>query len=94
LESGRDGYEQDMSTFTRAANHAMGLELQIEELAEQRQRALTQHRERDAVFLSRELARLQAELAVTAEVVATQPPTPEPGPVYHDSPEHAVGHSD
>jgi hypothetical protein len=83
-----------MSNFSRAADHAMGLELQIEELTEQRQRAITQRRDGDALFLGREIAKLQAELAATAEVVATQPPTPDPGPVYHDIPEHAVGGED
>lgn len=72
----------------------MGLELQIEELTEQRKRALTQHRDTDAVFLGREIAQLQSELALTAEVVATQPPVPDPEPVYHDSPDHAVGGED
>jgi hypothetical protein len=91
LEPAADGYEQDMSAFNRAADHAMGLELQIEELTEQRQRALSQHRDTDAVFLAREITQLQAELALTAEVVATQPPTADPEPVLHDTPDHAVG---
>jgi hypothetical protein len=79
-----------MSTF-RAADHAMGLELQLEELIEQRQRAVTQHRDGDAAALGREIADLQTELALTAEVLASEPPAEEPAPVYHDRKEHEVG---
>ncbi len=59
-----------------AADHAMGLELQIEELAEQRARAEVQGRKADAAALGGEIAALQTELARAAEaaVEAAGPP--------------------
>ncbi|MDE3204858.1 MAG: hypothetical protein KGQ66_11645 [Acidobacteriota bacterium] len=62
------------------ADHAMGLELQLEELLEQQQRALTQGRRRDAEQLQAEIEQLQYELATTAELLGSgfpQPPSPE-----------------
>ena len=47
----------------RAADHAVGLELQIEELVEQRQRALVQDRPADAAAIDAEITALQLELA-------------------------------
>ena len=50
------------------ADHAMGLELQLVEVAEQIKRAQTQERWEDLRALRAEEARLEAELARTAEV--------------------------
>jgi hypothetical protein len=51
----------------QAADHALGLELQIEELVEQRERARVQHRPEDEAALSDQIVALQAELAEAAE---------------------------
>lgn len=67
---GREAYGADLPAVTRAADHAMGLELQIEELEEQRARADVQGRGEDAARLGQEMGALQAELARTAEVAA------------------------
>lgn len=48
----------------------MGLELQLVELVEQRERATVQHRPRDAADIEREIDALQEEMARTAEVIA------------------------
>ncbi len=56
------------------ADHAVGLELQIEELVEQRQRATVQGRGGDADRLGGQIAALQDELADTAERAAEPPP--------------------
>ncbi|HEX3540821.1 MAG TPA: hypothetical protein VHT75_10310 [Acidimicrobiales bacterium] len=50
------------------ADHAMGLELQIVELVEQRTRAEVQGRAGDAARIEREIDQLRAELAATAEL--------------------------
>lgn len=65
----------------------MGLELQLEELTEQRERALVQGRTEDAERLEAEAAALQAELAATAERLAREGPPPEPGPELHNAEE-------
>lgn len=67
------------------ADHAMGLELQLEELQEQRQRARVQGRWEDARRLEVEIDQLQAELAATAEVLAVQGPQPETAPRLHNA---------
>ena len=54
----------------RLADHAVGLELQLAELVEQRERALVQHRDDDAADLQRSIDAVQAELAQTAERLA------------------------
>jgi hypothetical protein len=74
-----------MSRFSRAADHAMGLELQLEELTEQRTRAVVQGRDDDARLLGAEILALQGELAQSAEAVATAPLVAEEGPVFHDA---------
>jgi hypothetical protein len=51
----------------RLEDHATGLELQIVELVERRERAMVQGRETEAGNLQREIDDLQRELAVTAE---------------------------
>lgn len=58
-------------TDPRLEDHALGLELQIVELVEQRERALVQHRRSDADRLQAEIDQLQAELITTAERLAS-----------------------
>jgi hypothetical protein len=61
----------------------MGLELQLEELIEQRERARVQGREKDAEDLGIEIGSVQAELASTAERAATEGSHDDPGPELH-----------
>jgi hypothetical protein len=67
----------EFMTNFRPADHAMGLELQLEELREQQQRARVQRREADAARLQAEIEELQAELAATAEMLSAED-VPEP----------------
>jgi hypothetical protein len=53
-------------------DHLVGLELQLVELVENKQRAEVQGRVDDAVQLDREIAELQAELASTAEHISQE----------------------
>jgi hypothetical protein len=76
-----------MSEHIRAADHAMGLELQLEELVEQRRRALTQGRTDDASAISLEITELQNELATTAEEAVAKPGPADLGPVIHGATE-------
>lgn len=78
----------------RAADHAMGLELQLEELNEQRQRARVQGRWEDARRLETEIAELQAELAATAEMLATRGSEPEPEPRLHNAEQLSIDSRD
>jgi hypothetical protein len=55
----------------RLEDHAVGLELQIVELEERRQRALVQGRVEDASRFEREEETLRAELVTTAEMLAS-----------------------
>ena len=55
----------------RLEDHAVGLELQIVELEERRQRALVQGRSDDASGFERELEALRTELVTTAELAAS-----------------------
>ena len=55
----------------RLEDHAVGLELQIVELEEQRKRAETQGRPDDVARFQREIETLQSELANTAELIAS-----------------------
>lgn len=48
----------------------VGLELQLVELVEQRERATVQERPADAARIEREIATLQEEMARTAEIIA------------------------
>ncbi len=57
------------------ADHALGLELQIEELVEQRARAEVQGRDDDARAIQVEIAALTDELATTADRAADANPT-------------------
>ena len=54
-------------TDAQAANHALGLELEIEELVEQRERARVQRQPEDEARLTEQITALQAELADAAE---------------------------
>ena len=72
-------------TRFRPADHAMGLELQIEELQEQRRRAEVQARDGDARRLESEIEALQAELARTADQIAAEGADTGPGPELHDA---------
>ena len=51
-------------------DHVVGLELQIVELVEQRERATVQHDDREAARIQGEIDALQAEMALTAERIA------------------------
>jgi len=51
-------------------DHVVGLELQLVELVEQRERASVQARSGDAARIQGEIDRLQEEMARTAEVIA------------------------
>jgi len=55
----------------RLEDHAVGLELQIVELEERRQRALVQGRGDDASRFERELESLRTELVTTAELASS-----------------------
>jgi hypothetical protein len=72
-----------MASFS-PADHAMGLELQLEELFEQQRRAEVQGRADDVDRFQSEIEQLQSELAVTAELLAGDYSTPEP-PELHDA---------
>ena len=62
----------------------MGLELQLEELQEQRRRAQVQGRVQDVEGLVPQIEELQYELAVTAELLDTESDQIEP-PELHDA---------
>jgi hypothetical protein len=64
----------------RPADHAMGIELQLEELIEQQERARVQGRPDDAARLQGEISVLQSELASAAELAVRQGPQTDPGP--------------
>ena len=51
----------------RLADHMVGVELQLVELVEQRNRAAVQHLDGEIPRLDREIEQLQAELARAAE---------------------------
>lgn len=57
-------------TDPRLEDHLVGLELQLVELVEQRERARVQHRPGDAVRIQAEIEALQEEMARTAETIA------------------------
>lgn len=58
-------------TDPRLADHEMGLELQLVELVEQRNRAEVQRRHDDVLDLQRAIDAAQLELATTAERIGT-----------------------
>lgn len=51
-------------------DHVVGIELQIVELVEQRERARVQHDDAEAARIQAEIDALQAEMATTAEQIA------------------------
>ena len=51
-------------------DHVVGLELQIVELVEQRERATVQHDDAEAARIQGEIDALQAEMVTTAEAIA------------------------
>ena len=55
----------------RPGDRAIGLELQLVELVERRERALVQGRRADAAQIQQEIDPIQAELARLADYVAT-----------------------
>lgn len=57
-------------TDPRLEDHAIGVELQLTELVEKRERALVQGRLERAAELTPEIEALQADLAATAERIA------------------------
>ena len=57
-------------TDPRLENHAVGVELQIVELVEQRERAAVQGRHEDVARIQQEIDALQQEMTLTAEVIA------------------------
>ena len=62
-----------MSSDPRLEDHLVGVELQIVELVEQRERATVQHDTAEAKRIQDEIDALQAELAATAERIAADP---------------------
>ncbi len=60
-------------TNPRLEDHVVGLELQIVELVEQKQRAEVQGRTGDISSLDRQIEALQAEMATSAEVASAEP---------------------
>ncbi|MFN2607762.1 MAG: hypothetical protein ABR511_07680 [Acidimicrobiales bacterium] len=61
-------------TDPRLEDHVVGLELQLVELVKQQEVARTQYRPDDAARLEGEIARVQTELASTAEAVVGEEP--------------------
>ncbi|MGH9094948.1 MAG: hypothetical protein ACRDXE_07295 [Acidimicrobiales bacterium] len=76
----------------RDADHALGLELQIEELVEQKTRAEVQGRDDDAEAIEPEISELQEELAETAERSAGDGPPDTP--IIHAEHAEQAGHTD
>ncbi|MDP9453354.1 MAG: hypothetical protein M3P97_08230 [Actinomycetota bacterium] len=65
-------------TDPRLEDHAFGVELQLTELVEKRERARVQGRHERVEELTAEIEALQADLAATAErIVSEQFPAPE-----------------
>lgn len=62
-------------------DHMLGLELELVELVEQRERARVQGRIVDARRIDHEVHRLQEEMATTAEAMAA---APAPRPRFDD----------
>ncbi len=63
-------------TDPRLEDHVLGLELQLVELVEQRERALVQGEGAEAVAISDEIVDVQTELTESAEAVASEEPAP------------------
>ncbi len=67
-------------TDPRLEDHVVGLELQLVELVEQRNRAEVQQRFEDVRKLDTDIAAIQQELMVTAEVLSADEPVAEEEP--------------
>ena len=67
----------------RLEDHLVGLELQLVELVENKQRATVQGRTHDAEDLDRQIAGLQLELASTAEQLSEDESDPMPRAELH-----------
>ena len=67
----------------RLEDHLVGLELQLVELVENKQRASVQGRTHDAEDLDRQIAGLQLELASTAEQLSEDESDPAPRAELH-----------
>ena len=65
-------------TDPRLEDHVVGLELQLVELVEQRERALVQGEGAEASAISDEIVAVQTELTEAAEAVAAEDPVPPP----------------
>jgi hypothetical protein len=65
----------------RLEDHVVGLELQLVELVEQRERARVQRRPKDAARIQRDIDALQEEMARTAEVITR---ADAEAPAFHD----------
>jgi hypothetical protein len=63
-------------TDPRLEDHVVGLELQLVELVERRERANVQGLADEAEVISREIEALQTELIVSAEALAADNPAP------------------
>jgi hypothetical protein len=63
-------------TDPRLEDHVVGLELQLVELVERRERALVQGLPDEADAIADEIDEVQTELIVSAEAVATENPVP------------------
>jgi hypothetical protein len=63
-------------TDPRLEDHVVGLELQLVELVERRERALVQGMAEEAEALAAEIDEVQTELIVTAETLAADKPVP------------------
>ena len=74
------GYVSPM-TDPRLEDHLVGLELQLVEQVEQRERATVQHRAADAARIEKEIAALTEEMARTADKIAR---ADAPQPSFHD----------
>ncbi len=59
-------------TDPRLEDHVVGLELELVELVEQQHRAEVQHRPEDVAKLQADIAAVQQELMVTAEVLSSE----------------------
>ncbi|MDP9387218.1 MAG: hypothetical protein M3Q48_04640 [Actinomycetota bacterium] len=65
----------------RLEDHVVGLELQLVELVEQRERAIVQHRPQDAARIEREINAVHEEMAGAADAIAR----PDADlPAFHD----------
>jgi hypothetical protein len=63
-------------TNPRLEDHVVGLELQLVELVERRERALVQGEGAEASAIGEEIAAVQAELTEAAEELAGEEPPP------------------